>query len=233
MQKEISRLSKNRSPKTTRNYHGLISAILSIFCPNLKLTTTLPQRIKNKPYIPSDEDVRIILAYARETEYEVPLILACYGLRRSEICALTLDDIDGDVISITKAKVRNEKKEWIIKTTKTTASTREIIIPMEIADKIRTQGYIFRGSPGKITDYLYSIQKKCEIPHFSIHKLRHYFASKMSSMNVPEADIMKMGGWETDYVMKGVYRHAMEDKNKQVQREVARKLGNEIFLEKK
>ena len=37
-------------------------------------------------------------------------------------------------------------------------------------------------------------------------KLRHYFASKMSAMNVPEENIMKYGGWETDYVMKGVYR---------------------------
>lgn len=44
-------------------------------------------------------------------------------------------------------------------------------------------------------------------------KLRHYFASKMSSMNIPEADIMRMGGWETDYVMKGVYRHSMMEKN--------------------
>ena len=44
-------------------------------------------------------------------------------------------------------------------------------------------------------------------------------------MNVPEADIMKMGGWETDYVMKGVYRHAMEDKNKQVQREIDKQIS--------
>ena len=48
-------------------------------------------------------------------------------------------------------------------------------------------------------------------------------------MNVPDADIMKFGGWETDYVMKGVYRHAMEDKNRKAQREAADKLGNVLF----
>lgn len=28
----------------------------------------------------------------------------------------------------------------------------------------------------------------------TLHKLRHYFASKMSAMNIPEADIMRMWG---------------------------------------
>lgn len=34
-----------------------------------------------------------------------------------------------------------------------------------------------------------------------MHKLRHYFTSKMSAIGIPEADIMKTGGWATDYVM--------------------------------
>ncbi len=51
-----------------------------------------------------------------------------------------LNDIKEDVICINKAKVQNEKKEWIIKTTKTTASTREIIVPVEIDEKIRERG---------------------------------------------------------------------------------------------
>ncbi len=229
VQTEINRLSGSHSPKTVRNYHGFISAVLGAFCPNLKICTTLPQKLKNEPYIPSDEDVKRILDYAKDTKYEIPLILACYGMRRSEICALTPADINGDVVTINKAKVQNENLEWIIKTTKTTASNREIIIPTKIADKIREQGYVFNGFPGKITDFLISAQKKLEIPHFPLHKLRHYFASKMSAMNVPEADIMKFGGWETDYVMKGVYRHAMEDKNRKAQREAADKLENILF----
>lgn len=229
VQAQVNQISKDRTPKTVRNYHGFISAVLGAFCPNLKISTTLPQKTKNKAYIPSDGDVKRILEYAKDTEYEIPIILACYGLRRSEICALTPEDIDGDVVSITKAKVRNEKEEWVIKTTKTTASTREVVIPAKIADRIREQGYVFKGNPGKITDYLCSVQKKLDIPNFSIHKLRHYFASKMSAMNIPEEDIMRMGGWETDYVMKGVYRHAMEDKNKERQRKAAEQLQNAIF----
>ncbi len=229
IQEEINRLAKEHTPKTVRNYHGFISAVLGIFCPNLKLTTTLPQKIKNEPYIPSDEDVRRILERAKGTEYEIPLVLACYGLRRSEICALRLEDIDGDIVHINKAIVQNEKEEWIVKTTKTTASTREIIIPLEIAEKIQEKGYVYKGHPHSIVSYLSQAEEILGIPHFSLHKLRHYFASKMSAMNIPEANIMKMGGWETDYVMKGVYRHAMEDKSNQVQREASRKLRDVII----
>lgn len=229
VQSEMNRIAGYCSPKTVRNHHGFISAVLGAFRPDLKLNTTLPQKVKRDPYIPSDDDVKKILGYAKGTEYEIPIILACYGMRRSEICALTPDDINGDIVSITKAKVQDENLEWVIKTTKTTASTRDIVIPMEIADKIRAKGYVYNGHPGEITKFLAASQKKLGIPLFSIHKLRHYFASKMSAMNIPEEDILRSGGWETAYVMKGVYRHAMEDKNKDAQRAAASKLGNVLF----
>lgn len=64
-----------------------------------------------------------------------------------------------------------------------------------------------------------------------MHKLRHYFASRMSAMHIPDEDIMKMGGWQTDSVMKSVYRHAMHDEAMQAQREASRKLNDIIFKE--
>lgn len=229
IQAEINRLSESRSPKTVRNYHGFISAVLGTFCPSLKIYTTLPQKVKSEPYIPSDEDVRKILESAKGTEYEIPIILACYGLRRSEICALTPDDIDGDMVRISKAKVLGENEEWVTKSTKTTSSTREIIIPGKTADMIRKQGYVYRGHPNMISKYLKKTQDKLGIPRFSLHKLRHYFASKMSALGVPEADIMKLGGWETDHVMKSVYRHSMMEKEENAKREAAEKLRNALF----
>ncbi len=229
VQAEINRLAKNHSPKTVRNYHGFISAVLGIFCPSMKLYTTLPQKVKNEPYIPSDNDIKRILEYAKGTQFEIPIILACYGLRRSEICALTLDDIEGDVIKISKAKVLGDNADWVNKTTKTAASTREIIIPLEIAALIRSQGYVYRGHPNSITIYLSKAEDKLGLPHFSLHKLRHYFASKMSALHIPEADIMRMGGWETDHVMKRVYRHSMMEKEEQAKRAAAEKLKNCLF----
>lgn len=227
VQKEINMLSKDRAPKTVRNYHGFISAILGTYYPNLILHTTLPQKRKSEPYIPSDDDIKRILKEVENTVFEIPIQLACFGLRRSEICALTLDDLNGDVITINKAKVMDKDKNWVIKSTKTTESTREVVIPSKLAAKIQQQGFIYKGHPNSITDHLHTIQDRLHIPRFSIHKLRHYFASKMSELGIPEADILKMGGWETDHVMKTVYRHSLQTKDSQ--RRATEKLNDALF----
>lgn len=227
--KLVNELSKGRSPKTVRDYHGFISSILGTFYPDLRISTTLPQKVKFEPYTPSQEDVRRILKEIEGSDYEIAITLACYGMRRSEICALTIDDIKGDIVCINKAMVQNDNNEWVIKTTKTTESTREIIIPMEIAEKIRERGYIYRGHPGRITKNLEKVEDKLGIPRFPLHKLRHYFASQMSALGVPEADILKMGGWETDHVMKSVYRHSMMEKEEQAKRAAAEKLRSTLF----
>lgn len=229
IQKEINSLSAGRSPKTIRNLHGFISSILGLFRPDMKIYTTLPKKVKKEPYIPSDDDVRRILEESKGTEYEIPLILACYGMRRSEICALTPDDIEKDILHINKALVMDENKKWIVKSTKTTESTRDIVIPEELADKIKKQGYIYKGHPNSILRFLKRTEKELEIPTFPLHKLRHYFASKMSAMHIPDADIMHMGGWKTDHVMKDVYRHSMIDKEEHAKREAAEKLRKTLF----
>ncbi len=225
----VNELSQGKSPKTVRNYHGFITAVLGAFCPNLKICTTLPQKIKSEPYTPSQEDVKRILEAVKNTPFEIPITLACYGMRRSEICALTAGDIERDTVRINKAMVQDENKKWIIKTTKTTESTRNIIIPQELADRIKNQGYVYRGHPGNITKYLERVEDRLGIPRFPLHKLRHYFASQMSSLGIPEADILRMGGWETDNVMKSVYRHSMMDKDEQAKREAAEKLRRALF----
>lgn len=175
IQTEINCLSKNHSPKTVRNYHGFISAVLGAFRPEPKIYTTLPQKVKNEPYIPTDMDVKRIPEHAKGTEYEIPIILACYGMRRSEICALMPEDIDGDIVHIRKAKVFGADGAWVDKNTKTTSSTRDIIIPLEVADRIKEKGYVYKGHPNSISEYLGSTEDKLGIPRFTMHKLRHYF----------------------------------------------------------
>lgn len=227
VQTEINIFAEDKSPKTVRNYHGFISAVLGTFRPNMKLNTTLPQKVKNKPYIPLDNDVKLIIKAVENSMFEIPILLACYGLRRSEICALTIDDLTENTLCINKAKVMNKDKEWVIKTTKTTESTRDVVISPILADKIRKQGFIYKGNPNSISDHLNAIQDRLNIPRFSIHKLRHYFASKMSELGIPEADILAMGGWETDHVMKTIYRHSLQTKD--AKQRASDKLSDSLF----
>lgn len=227
--KLINELSADKSSKTIKNIHGFVSSVLKTYRPSMAINTTLPQRRKTEPYIPSVDEVRLMLQHLKGTEYEIPFILACYGMRRSEICALTLDDIDGTTVHINKALVQDSENKWVIKSTKTAESTRDIIIPQETADKILAQGYVYKGFPNNISRYMAGLEEKLGIKHFSMHKLRHYFASRMSALGIPEADILKMGGWTSDDVMKTIYRHSMIDKDKDAKQSAADKLSQELF----
>lgn len=218
IQKEINDYSATRSPKTVRNAHGFISAVLGMFRPELNIFTTLPQKRKNERYIPSDEDVKRILARAKGTRYEIPLLLATFGLRRSEICALTLDDLDGNRLTINKALVENDDGKFIIKSyNKTTEGTRKIYISDYLADLIREKGEIYTHSPNQIYENLCKYQQELDIPHFRLHDMRHYYASMSHSLGIPDSYIMKAGGWKSDYTLKSVYRHAMDSKNEEMQ----------------
>ena len=233
VQKEINEYAKTRSPKTVRNANGFISAVLGMFCPNTIISPTLPQKEKKKPYIPSDEDVKKIVEAAAGTKYEIPILLAAYGLRRSEIFALTPDDIDGNLIHITKAKVPTVSNGWAIKSTKTEDSTRTVYIPDAIVQKIKDTGKIYDGDPSCISRFMMQKQDELGLPHFSLHKLRHYYASMSHSLGIPDQYIMQSGGWKTDSVLKSVYQHAMDDKKNEMQEFAAEYIKEIIIPQKK
>ena len=149
---QVNELAGKLSPKTVRNYHAFISAILGTFRPDMRIYTTLPQKRKSEPYRPSDEDIRKLLSALEGTDYYVPVFLGVMGVRRGELMALTMDDLKGDRLRIDKALAFDENKNPVIKSTKTTESTRTIVIPMKIADKIRIQGYFYNGNISQITD---------------------------------------------------------------------------------
>lgn len=215
VQAEINRYAKGRSAKTVMNMHALISGVLGSYVPDLQLNTTLPMYIKPKAYIPSDSDIKAILKEAKGSKYESALILASFGLRRSEICALTDDDISNGEISITKALVRNRNKEWVIKQTKTENGTRIVKVPTEVTDRIKEVG-LYEGYPGSILKYLNRAQDRLGIPRFPLHKFRHYYASICHYLGIPDNYIMLSGGWKTDNILKTVYRHALNDKSSEM-----------------
>lgn len=220
VQREINALAKDKSPKTVRNYHGFISSVLGEFRPDLSLHTHLPMKDGNAPYIPSTDDINALLDLAKGTEYEVPLLLACASMRRGEICALTMDDIEGNIIHVTKDMVLDINKKWVIKPPKTLQSIRDIYVPDRVIEAINRNG-LYTGHPSSITDWMDKAEKKLGLQHFSLHKCRHYFASKAHEQGISDADIMKAGGWKTDHVMKNVYRHSLAKDNSLV--------GNAIF----
>lgn len=211
MQKFVNDYAANHAPKSVRDLYGLVAAILLFYDIHLP-TPRLPQKEAKEPYIPSKEDVEKLFEAIKGSEYECAILLAGMGLRMSEICAVTSKDItDGNVLHINKVKVFDEHGKWVIKKfTKTEKSTRTIVLPDRIVDLIMSRGYAYQGVPVNCNKYLEKVEKELGLPHFSPHKLRHFFASYLHQLGYSDKQIQDMGGWKTDGVMKTVYRHAME-----------------------
>lgn len=204
----INEIAATHKPKTVKNINGFIVCVLKFYGSEIR-SPRLPQRIKSDSYIPSEDDIKRILNDVKGTKYEIPFLLGTLGLRRSEICALTPEDLQGNILTIDKALVEDENKNWIVKTTKTTDSTRQIAIPDYLADLIKEKG-IYDSSPHSLYSKLKCVQDRLGIQRFSFHKLRHFFASYMHDLGYSDKQIQEFGGWKTDEVMKRVYQHAME-----------------------
>lgn len=213
----ISIISIGKSAKTIKNAYGLLTATLKMFCPAMSFNVKLPQKEEKRLYVPTDNDICNLIEYLKKNDRNllVAVYLAAYGtLRRSEICALTTDDVDGNVIHINKAMVQvnnNGKIEWIIKKTKNPTSTRDVVYPDFVIEALPKKGRLYNNTPAMLTKNFINIRGKINIPYFRFHDLRHYSASVMHAIGVPDQYIMKRGGWASDYTLKNVYRGSMDD----------------------
>lgn len=221
IQRAVNDYSINHSPKSTKNYNGFIISVLKMYRPQFRPNITLPKRIPKDIVLPTKEEVMAILTELKDTEYHIPIQLACCGLRKSEIVALTINDLDGNILTINKGLVTDSDNNLTIKDMpKTIASVRQIYIPDKLADEIRDRGYIYKGFPGNILRALHRTQDKLGIERFRLHDLRHFYVSYAHSMGMPDVEIMKAVGHSTDSTTKRVYRHSL-DRNKEEQRRIA------------
>ena len=212
IQNVISKLSSEVSPKTVRNYHALISSVIGR---EMVLKTTMPQKIIPDYHIPTDKEIQNLIKIIEGTELEVPILLGAFGMmRRGEICALSIDDIDfnSNTIHVRHSMVKGNDNKWHIKAPKNNSSDRYVHVPKFIIDKIKSKGYVTTYKPNSLSNTFMLAMEKHGIKHFRFHDLRHYSASIRHALNIPDAYIMSEGGWKTDTVLKSVYRHALKDK---------------------
>lgn len=222
IQKELNDYSVGRSPKTVKNMYGFISAVFALFRPSFNIKVTLPQAIKYEPYLPKEHEIKAILNSVKGTDYSIPFQLGVLGMRRSEVCAATIDKLNGNFLLIDSAYVYDRQNKPIIKPyTKTTEGRREIYIPDSLVAEIRRKGAIFDKQPHNLVRVLHNKQDELNIPHFRFHDLRHYYASYAHESGMSDADIMASGGWKSDYTMKSIYRHSMEKEKQDKQKKIA------------
>lgn len=211
---------KNRtkpiSAKTVKSYYSLLETILrtnGIRIDNIQL----PQYQKPDLHIPEEDQVKQLLASVAGTSLEIPILLAALGpMRRGEICAMTMDDIDFEqnIVHVRKSMVRNNDGSYSVKQPKSAAGNRDILYPAAVIQKIQEQGYVTNCNPGTISRNFIRHLERHNLPVFRFHDLRHYAASFLLAMNIPPVYVMERGGWQSDQTMKR-YVHALDKQRKE------------------
>ena len=212
----INEFSKTHKSKTVRNLYGLLSATLGMFMDkNFKIT--LPQKGVVERHIPTDNDVKNLLDNA-SPHLKVAIALAGIGtLRRSEICALKYKDVypETNEIYVHAAYVKGADGWVYKKLTKKDSSTRRIELPKNVIELIgegNPEDFIYPYKPANLTDTFKSLRDHLEL-ECRFHDLRHYAASILHAIGVPDQYIMEKGGWSSDHVLKTIYRNSLSDKS--------------------
>lgn len=218
IQRAVNKLSYCYSPKTVRNAYGLLHASLQMFAPDFVYRISLPQKIKTSFYVPDEEEIKVIYKLIKNTELEIPFLLASQcGLRPSEICALTQDCVTNDGLEIRKAVVINEYGREVYKPPKSYAGYRTMPISPSLRKILSAvpDKRICAISSNKISRDWNNFLRKHGLHIFRFYSLRHYYASQALLLGIPQKYIAELMGHSSTDMIEKVYQHtfpsAMEE----------------------
>lgn len=233
IQKEANRLSKKVSPKTVRNYIFYLVTVMEEYTRNRKVKVVLPKKKKVVLHIPSDDDIQKIYEAVQNTDLELPVLLASQcGLRRSEIAALTYDDVNEDTmqISIAKATVRDPDKNYTTKAPKSYAGYRHVDINEHILQIIKERHA--KGLPmielhaDIISSRFRRLIDRIGLHGIRFHNLRHYYATILLELGIPDKFAIELTGHSTTYMLREVYQHTRDQKMNEYRQLIQAKLSN-------
>lgn len=220
-QQAIDAYAQTVKPKTVVNRWNLLYAAVKEAKRNVSIHIRLPSIRRKRLDMPEKDTLLRLFQAIESTPLEIPVLLAATcGLRRSEICALNLaEDIDYDkgLIHIDKALVIGPNNSYVLKDTKTTAGERTVPCPAWVLTKLaqaRDNPNYQPYKPNTITTSFTPLAKQCGV-NCTFHGLRHYYASIMSALNVPEQYQMERMGHSTNYMLKR-YQEYIKSKEAEV-----------------
>lgn len=215
VQKAVSNMALTASPKYVADAYSLVHTVLALN--DIYFKIHLPQKEKYDYAIPTTDDLKAIIHGVQNTPIELPVMLAVWcGLRMSEIRGLKPEDIHGNIMYVRRAIVDVDGKA-VEKQTKTTSSTRKIVISEYITELIEKNK---TGSPYLVTLSGQAIYKRFKrlcaelnlSQSYRFHDLRHAQASVGLALGVPNKYMQERMGHATDNMLKNVYQHTMPEK---------------------
>lgn len=149
-----------------------------------------------------------------EKELDIYLIGLYQGMRRGELLALTIEDIDFINKTIRINKGLNESNQ--LDTTKNEYSNR--VVPLfdktaKILAKYKnTSGRLFKMAYNTCGKNFQTLIKSNFNKHYTMHSLRHTFITKCKEKNIPEHIIQSWVGHEIgSSVTREVYTHLRDN----------------------
>lgn len=122
----------------------------------------------------------------------------------------------------------NEHGKWVVReATKTGKSRRQVEVAPFIITKLlgykSKSEFIIDRLPDTISKEFIDIRNELGLS-FRFHDLRHYNASIMLALGVPDKYAMERMGYSTPATLKKVYQHTMREKQKEVANTVNSKM---------
>ena len=221
-QKMCNEEARNCSPKTLKNAWGFVSSVLrqnGIQPPSVTLPLVAPNE---RPFL-EPEEIPLFIKEVKGTRVEIPALLALHSLRRSEICALTWDNIDlkKKCIHVRGAMVPGAVHKFIRKeTNKNASSTRTVPIMinelLEALEAVESKdGLLVNCSPNSLRKWVNIACREAGLPEVGVHGLRHSFASLAYHIGMPEKVTMEIGGWADNHTMRKIYTHVAQSDRSQ------------------
>lgn len=220
IQAAINEEASTCSPKTVKNAHGFLCAVLADVRPDFNTHVRLPQPKKKAATVLTDEQITELIFALQGDSMEIPILLALWlGLRRSEILGLKWGAVTDTTITISSALIPDANHKFVIRDqTKTTSSARTLPLPSYISEKIKQMPRgkdsdpVFACSADQPLKHLKRICKAHGLPeNLRIHDLRHTMASIGLKLNIADKYMMERGGWSSNQTMKNIYQHTISD----------------------
>ncbi len=207
-------------PKTISNAHTLLSSVLKVYKPFMRLTTALPQKQKQFKELPSPQ---AIFKAVRNTDIELAALLAMWlSFTVSEIKGLMKSDIKDGVLTLRRVMVDVDGKSVVKDQMKEYERSRRHVVPPYIMSLIDAcgDGYLVPLGRHQIIRRLTQHLKDHNVPHITFHDLRHVNASVMHLLHIPDKYAMERGGWKTDATMKAVYQNVFTEERLEVDKKI-------------
>lgn len=231
----IRKQGKTLSPKTIKNRISLLSSAYTaairrgFLDKNPCEYAVIPKQRKPEIEILSDKDVdRFVAALDDMTlDFKVMCELALFcGLRRSELYGLHKDDVT-DTVTVNKVRHRINGED-IIQTPKTKSSIRTLAVPRFIQDDVARlkseqesrpvqNDFLILNELGEPVHHSWASKNlnrliaAHDLPHVTLHGLRHTCASMLISAGIPITEVSAQLGHASIDITLRSYAHLFQD----------------------